>query len=411
MKPISLLLAMVCLAAATGCCAENAVDDLLKSAKTAAAARRFDEALGCYERVIEEHPEALSRWFEAQQGIAAALAAKGDFPAAAKAVHLAVDCAPGVPAFDAATTAAANILSALDQNVERANRLLAFQQTGPVNGAGNPLDAVGYPSAPEREKAFAQLRAQAGDSAAGSRLRAYTFLLTGKPREALACFADAFRRSSTVRDAQLAGSDLIAPGLRAVAGHRLGQENAVQYLKFGPHGTDGIAHTGDDIADPFDGLLPAAPPVGEGGLAGVEPAGLAALRHVRDAAWLYAGDSSLRAETRRCGLMAMQRANEALDGWGDEGQKDEFLQIAFASGDVAEAALACAEAAAKGRALHFGGIGALLREIDACQTAHGLEPAKAFKDLRGPFDSALSAWDRLSAPPPKERALKKPATF
>ena len=151
MRPPALFLFFVCLAAPLARCADSGADELFKAAKSAASARQFDEAVRLCERLIVEHPEDPDHCFNAQLTIAATLAAKGDLAEAAKAAHLAMDCAPNAASFDAATGVAANILSALDQNVGRANQLLAFQQTGPANGAVNPLEAIGYPLLPERE--------------------------------------------------------------------------------------------------------------------------------------------------------------------------------------------------------------------------------------------------------------------
>jgi hypothetical protein len=301
----------------------------------------------------------------------------------------------------------------MDQNVGRANQLLAFQQTGPANGAVNPLEAIGYPSLPEREKAFEAVREQAGDNSAGSRLRAWTFLLTGKPREAFAQFADAFRRSANPRDIQIAGADLANTGLRAARGHRLDQSKAIQFVLFGPDGPDGKPNTDDDITDPFAGLETAPPAAGEGGLAGLGAEELAALRHVRDAAKLYAGDPSVDSRLRQPAIAALQRANEALDDWGGAEQKDWYLHrvIEADKPSQTDSLWTGAQAAAKGRALHLGGITAFWNEVDARCAAQGIEPAPPMVNSRRQFTTTTNALGRLESKPPASKPLQKPATF
>lgn len=413
MKRFALLLLIAWLAAPLAWCAANPVDDLFKQAKAATAAGKWDDALGLYERVLVEHPEASDRWYGAQQAIATTLASKKDLAQAAKAAHLAQDGAPSAQSFDSAVQLTANILSTLDHSVERANQHLAFQQAGPIAGATNPLDAVGYPSQPERERAFAAMRQQAGDSATGSRLRAYTFLFTGKPREALAQFADAFRRCSNLAALPTAGADLSAMGLRAVRGHRIDQEKALQFVQFGPNGPDGKPNTPDDLADPFAEFLAAPLAEGEGGQAGLSADDLAALRHLLDAAKLYAGDPWVHAEQRRGGLIAMQRANDALDNWGAAGQKEWYLQILFNTEEpnLVDLSLAGAMGAAKGRALHLGGLYALWNEIDAYCAARGIAPHRARDGARSQFNTVSTALTRFPIKKPDFNPLKKPASF
>lgn len=413
MKRSALFLLFVWLAAPLAQCADNGADELLKAAKTAASARQFDEGLRLCERLIVEHPEDSVHCFNAQLTIATTLAAKGDLAEAAKAAHLAMDCAPNEGYYDTAAVLAASILSAMDQNVGRANQLLAFQQTGPANGAVNPLETIGYPSLPEREKTFEALREQAGDSPASSRLRAWTFLLSGKPREAFAQFADAFHRSTNPRDMQIAGEDLVSAGLRASRGHRMDQNKALQFVRFGPDGPDGKPNTADDIADPFAGILPAPPAAGEGGLAGLGAEELAALRHVRDAAKLYASDPGVEPRMRNAALFALQRANEALDDWGGAEQKDWYLHLVIGTDNPfqTDPALTGAQAAAKGRALHLGGITAFWNEIDASCAARGIEPTPAMANARRQLTTTTNALGRLESKPPVSKPLQKPASF
>jgi tetratricopeptide (TPR) repeat protein len=392
--------------------ASDPVSSLFDQAQGAVAARKFDDALASYEQVITAHPEAIDRWFGAQEGIATTLAAKGDLAAAAKAAHLCMDGAPNWQSYDAAVMLAANILSALDKNVDRANQFLGWQQNGPVNGATNPMDAIGYPSSPAREQAFAALRRQAGDNAEAARLRAFTFLYTGKPREALAQFADAFRRSSGSPDFERSGPDLVSVGLRAARGYRAGLDQAVRFVLYGPNGPDGKPNTADDIPDPFAGLLPDAPAPGDGGLAGPGAAELAALRQVRDAARLYGGDPRLPPDLRRAALMALQKANDALDGWGEQGQKDWYLQLALAFDDPAvdEPLFLGAQAAARERALNFGGVVSMWNGVDAYCAGHNLKPTRGMEGARHDFENVIKWMNSLHFKPPSYTLIKAPAS-
>ena len=415
MKRLPLLLLLGSFIASPCLVADTAAvkPDLFKEAKTALAARQFDAALDLYERAIIEHPEIPDRCWAAQQAIANTLAVKGDLAEAAKAAHIALDCAPTSQAFDESVHLAAKILSALDKDVTRANQLLAFQQTGPVNGAVNPMEAIGYPSQPDREKALEKMREQAGDNAAASRLRAYTFLLAGKPREALAQFADAFHRAMSPASLQTAALELASTGLRALRGHRGDQAKAAQFIQFGPNGSDGKPKTEDDPGDPFEGLLPAFPAGGEGGLAGLSTEDVGTLRRLRDGVRLYVGDPWVRPELRRDASIVMQQTTEALDDWGAPGQKDWYLQLVYGTDirSLLDTSIVAVQAAARSRALHLAEVTALWKDIDAHYAALGTQPPASISAARKQFDATMTALCRLQAPPAPEKPLAKPMTF
>ena len=410
MKRLALILLLASGAFSWG--APDEVGDLLKQAQTAATAQKYDDALQIYEGVITEHPEALDRWSTAQQGIVTTLAAKGDLDGAAKAAHVLLDGAPNPQTYDGAVMLTANILSALDKNVGRANQFLNFEMTGTASGVTNPMDTIGYPPQPAREQAFVQLRKQAGDNAMASRLRAYTYLYEGKPREALAEFADGFRRCSNNSDFSYT-SDLVLVGLRAVQGHRAGLDSAIQFILFGPNGPDGIANTSDDIPDPFVQYLPAAPEPDKGGLAELTPDDLDALRKVRDAAALYGGDSRLRRDIRHTALVAMQRCNDALDAWGAKGQKEQFLELAYASPEpeVSGPLLACAATAARERALNLGGTNAFWNEVDAYAASHDTKLTRAVDAGQREYKYFTTPLTRIKLLAPNYKLLKTPASF
>lgn len=382
-------------------------DILFGKAQKANEAKNFDEALQLYERIIVEHPEKVDNWFSAQRSIVDMLIKKGDFAEASKAVHLAMNAAPNLQEYNGLVRHAANILSALDKNVDRANQFLKFEETGTGE---NPMDAVGYPSLPEREKAFATMRDQAGDTIAASRLRAYTFLFSGKHKEALAQFADAFRRSTTIQDLQRTSQELTLIGFRNVRGHAVGIDKAIQFVIFGPNGPDGKSGTPDDLTDPFAEYLPPVPPIGEGGLAGLSADELTALRKLRDACVVYAGDSSVDNYTRMLAIIALHRVNIALDNWGAPGQKDWYLQCVFEFQDINEI-LPCTLAAARGRALHFGGVYPVLDEISARFTASASKPKNGVEKAKEQLTAVCNELNQRNVKWEVIKPLDKPATF
>ena len=380
----------------------------LTRANAAVTESKPDVALGLYEQVFEESKK-LDDWFNAQKGIAISLAKKGAFPDALKAARLCLDGAPTLSQFDEAVKLAANLLSAMDQDVQRANAFLEFQKSG---AGTNPMEQIPYPVNPGREKLFSEIRAEAGDTPASSRMRAWTFLYSGKPREAASQYADAFRRASSPADLQTAAADLVVMAHRALRGQASDIENEFEFVISGPAGPDGQLGTPDDLKDPFAGFA-APPPAGQGGLAGDPPAQLDALRKIHDAAVLYAGDSRMRPEVRRDALNAMQRANDALDNWGATGPKDWYFQLALSpEGAGAEDSLLIgAQSAAKGRALHLGGALALWKQFDDSCNAKGLTTTKSMDRARKQFDTLCTSLRKIRPRKTSFKPLARPATF
>jgi tetratricopeptide (TPR) repeat protein len=220
--------------------------------------QKYDEALAVYERVLTDYrnPEP---WYGTQRKIIDVLTRKGDYQQALKAAHILFDAADGRSVADACRTVA-EAFKALDTNVARANTFINYQRFGPAGEDGklgtaddiaeNPLDAVGYPSYPAREKAFAEGRKEAGDSAAGARYRAMSYLYTGCPKDALKYFMDAFARCNA-NEFQARADDLVLTGVRAARGLCVGLEEYYNFINYGPHGPDGKA----DNPDPFAALL------------------------------------------------------------------------------------------------------------------------------------------------------------
>ncbi len=274
------------------------------------------------------------------------------------------------------------------------------------------MEQIQYPTLPDREKLFDGIRNEAGDTPSASRIRAWTFLYSGKPNDGVAQFADAFRRASAAQDLQTAGSDLIVIALRVVRGTAAGIENEVAFVLSGPAGPDGQAGTSDDLKDPF-AAFPAPPSAGQGGLAGLPPPQLDALRKIRSSAMLYAGDERMRPELRRDALAAMQRANDALDNWGEEGQQDWYLQLALGpEGAAAEdGLLAGAQAAAKGRTLNLGEVERLWKQISDHTAAKGIIPSKSMERSRKQFESTCNVLGKIKPRKLGWKDLTRPATF
>jgi len=395
----------------------NPVDVLMQQAQASAKDSKWDDAIQAYERVITENPQDPGRWFEAQLNITQMLIKKGDWDGAAKSAHLCLDGAPNLSAFDNAVAFTAGILSAQDKSVDRANQFLNFELTGGADGKPNPMDAVGYPVQPEREKAFAAMRAQAGDDSTACRLRAFTYLYIGKPKDALGQFADAFRRNENPYDLTNAGVDLVCTGLRAAHGHRIGLDKAMQFVIYGPAGPDGKTGTADDLPDPFAALMPPVPAPGTGGLAELPADDLAALQKVRDAAQLYAGDPLLPTDPiRRTALGALQRVNDALDGWGAPGQKDWYLRLALGvhctpPDEYTTGYIIGLESATRGRNTHYGDVRAMWNEIDAVCAAQKLDPPKHLPDYRKQFDGICANLGQIQFPKPAINLMTTPSTF
>jgi len=395
----------------------QAVGDLFKQAVAARDAGKFDDSVQAYEQIIETHPEAYERWYDAQNGITQTLIKKKDFAGAAQSAHLCLDAAP-LRSYDSVVELIASLLSAQDKNVDRANRLIAFAQSGGGKDQVNPLDSIGYPALSPRETAFAALRQQAGDDSAASRFRALTFLFTGHPKDALAQYADALRRSDNNPNVvpQLI-SDMIGIALRDVRANRVGLDEAVQFVAWGPNGPDGKPGTADDLLDPFAQWLSPAPTPGDGGLAGFDAAGLATLRQVRDAAQLYGGDPFVSADIRHSALHALQRVTQALDAWGASDSKDWYLSRAFPASpplpdrQTLQILLQGAELSARAGALHFGGVHDLWREIDLKLATDGLQGNKSIEEVRAQFDKLCAQISQTKFPKADLKPLQVPATF
>ena len=109
----------------------------------------------------------------------------------------------------------------------------------------------------------------------------------------------------------------------------------------------------------------------------------------------------------------MQRANDALDSWGIAGQKEWYLRVFYAADEtsIQNASVIGAIGAAKGRALHLGGVYALWNEIDAYCAAHKIETAHKIEAIRNQLGTACNSISRFQLQNPAFKPLTKPASY
>ena len=228
------------------------------------AEKRYEEALKEYERVFLDYPDRIDHWYSTQSSIAYAQREQDRPEDAIRAGRICLDAVTSQSYVASWTRFIADCLKNLDDNLVRANQMINYQRFGPAgedrksgtdDDLKNPLDAFGYPTYPERERALASVREAAGDTAQAARLRAFTYLYTGHPKLALRHFLDAFSRTTSSSDLKRYGSDLLLIGVRAAQGHGVGFEKFVAFVNFGPAGRDGKQGTADDLDDPFARLM------------------------------------------------------------------------------------------------------------------------------------------------------------
>ena len=233
------------------------------AARTHLDEKNDDAALQDLERVFVDHPDRSDYWPSAQDSIAGILRSQHKAPEAIAAYRICLDAARDRTQVRNYTLAMAELLRAIDKNLGRANQLINYQRLGPAgpdkklgtaDDLKDPLAAFPRPRYAQREKAFAEARRRAGDTADAARHRAYTCLYTGHPDQALAHFLDAFGRAQG--DAfKTIGTELIAVGARAARGHPIDLGAFFDFLNHGPNGPDGRPGTPDDLQDPFAPLL------------------------------------------------------------------------------------------------------------------------------------------------------------
>jgi len=239
--------------------ADVAQDWCLRAGRCLMAQQKYDDARKVIERVFTAHGSTINNWYSAQLTIASILQAQGKTLEALRATRIALDAAPNRSEITYRVRTIADYIRALDNNIGRANQFINYQRFGPAGEDGkpgtaddltDPLPALGYPSYPERERAFDKVRKEAGDDDEASRLRAYTYIYTGKPKEALRHFLDMVGRVQSDRFKYVA-PELIIVGVRAARGYAGDMQPFVDYVNYGPAGPDGRTGTADDLKDPF----------------------------------------------------------------------------------------------------------------------------------------------------------------
>ncbi|MBE3068809.1 MAG: tetratricopeptide repeat protein [Planctomycetes bacterium] len=226
--------------------------------------QRYEDARRAYERVLVDNPNVPDAWYDAQRRLADVLVKLNRPDDALRAARLCLDAAPDEGRVTDAVRLVAETFKAIDKDhVGRANAFINYQRFGPDGEDGkpgtaddlkDPLEGIPRASYPDRERAFEAARARAGDDDEGMRLRAMTYTFTGKPREALRCFIDAFARCRDNRVSDR-GAEMIMVGARAVRGHSVGLGPFFAFVNYGPAGPDGKTGTGDDLPDPFAPLV------------------------------------------------------------------------------------------------------------------------------------------------------------
>lgn len=383
----------------------------LLTAETFRTQERRDEALKACERVFTDHGARSDYWYEAQQKIHQLHLAAGDFDAAVKAARICLDAAYDSTRLRGAVQMLAAALKGLDGHVGRANAFINYQKYGPAGAdakAGtaddltDPLAKLGYPSCPQREKAFAEARKAAGDDAAAVLFCARTYTYTGRPKQALRLYVDAFRRCDR-NELDRFGREMIVVGVRAVRGHAVGLAKFFEFVNYGPAGPDGKAKTADDLPDPFASLglkLSQLIPPRPGGALELTADDIRALREagkvLRGIAVAPLGHDGERSTA----LRAYVRVCEALGQWDRRDTREWFLARAGEAGNrrYASVWISAAAQAARARAIHLGSARAFWS---------GLDPNGLFADGEVPrdLDRSRKDFERRAAALLKTRSL------
>jgi tetratricopeptide (TPR) repeat protein len=386
---------------------------LMRSVGLLVEQKRLDEALAQCERIFVENPDCPDYWYQAQQTIVDILRRQNRLAEALQAQRIVFDVTGDAPGVAAHCNLIAEMLKELDKNVTRANAFIDFQMYGPAGkpgGAGvvaNPLAAVGYPSYPAREQAFARARAD-GDDVAFARQRALMCMYTGHPDQAVKYYADAFRRSlpPNVKDI---GNEMIALGVRGVHGHCCDLDRFYAFVRYGPAGPGGKPGTADGLKDPFAelGVAPRQP-APDGGIQALpaeqQKTLLELASNLEAMVRFEREDVSFRKEA----LWDLARVHVALCDWGARGQAEFFEGLMFGDGNsqVQMEACECAQAAARNGDLHLAGVCAFWRGIDEKVEAGTVKKLGPAQQARGQFEATLRFFEKPPHLKPKLQPLK-----
>ena len=388
----------------------------LEAARCYAAEKDAPGALAAYRRVITGHcgDNVSEFWYEAQSRIVDLLAESGDLTAALREAHVALDASrPASIANDIRRIG--DLFSRLDKDRTRADQFAAYQFYGPAGEDGqsgtdddltNPLAELGYPPCTDRQEAFSKAFAQLGPTAAASHQRAMMCLYAGEPQSAFCYLRDALRRCESGKFGEYA-TVLVFNGLRAVRGHAAGLGAAAEYVLYGPAGKDGQPQTEDDLPDPFvvyAKLAPAAP----WSIVSLSADETRLLKGLRTSLQAAVVDESWPVEVRHKALVSLARVNEVLGAWPQDADWYRERLLNEAPAKFRPNLLGGLLSAAKGEALHFGGVRETLASFEALPEVDK-SLARVFTDGATAFRRGLRDLEssRLQKPPPPAKPKQR----
>jgi hypothetical protein len=374
MTPRLLAAAMVFALALSALAGENPLrprqEELLRQMGRLLNEGKCDEGLRTCEEFFRIGADRLECWHGVERCILELFVKAGKLEEALRHARLMMDTTPEPRAISDTTRRVMELFKALDKDITRSNAFLEYQLYGPNGPDGqpgtpddlkNPLEAYPYPDCAEREKAFAEARAQAGDDADASRYRAWTYLYTAHPREALKWFVDALTRSPVTPGGRnpaetipYRAREMVWLGVRPVRGHAVGLADVYNFVAYGAAGPDGQPGTPDDLPDPFPALLGSEPLPGPVTLSADD---LQAVRVLRDSLRSIVADPREPAGERRLCVEALERLHEALNDWAQPEVRAFFLECLQndREGHSQQGLFFAALGAARGSSYHLGG--------------------------------------------------------
>jgi tetratricopeptide (TPR) repeat protein len=375
----------------------------LRGAQIAQAAKKPDDAVAAYRRVIDAHCDSGSTagWYEAQGAIVSRLAAGNDLPGALKAAHVLLDAAPDQNQATNAARLIVGLLQHVDKNSTRAKAFADFQLYGPAGRDGetgtaddvkDPMVAVGYPADAEREKAFTAAFPRAGQDASADAYRAWMCVYLGRPADAVPLFESATRRAAS-DDWSNDATALVMNGLRSAHGTGVGLEAAAKFLRYGPAGVDGKPGTGDDLPDPFPSAAPqppwAAPPLSAGDRQ--------AITHLQASLHDVIADTSALNDLRAAAATGYLQTVEALDVPQDPTPFAALLDRADRG--MLDADLQVVLTLARGNQMHLGQLRAFIAEHPLGKALEKKIDVE-FKRLTRPLDKLSGKSATIAKVPP-----------
>lgn len=145
-------------------------------------------------------------------------------------------------------------------------------------------------------------------------------------------------------------------------------------------------------------VVQAAAAEGDGGLAGLSPDDVTALREARDALERIVADEGHSDHLRRDAALGLSRIHEALNDWGRAGQLDWYLSLlARPQPGGLQAALAeGAQSAARAREPHFGSVRGFWRALDALAREKHISISDETERVRKQFGAVADHLSKLS---------------